>query len=158
MTAERRMLRLIVGVPRQPHEDWVDYIQRSTHRSESLSKKHGATVRVRPQRARTWSLAGKAAASTDQRWIQRLLDWKPWFRTPTHRSVGHPHKRWDDSLVALVGGDWEQAVGNPAVWIAWARLLSMVHSDLHNHGARQPCWSIGASHQQLLDEPGAIFC
>ena len=117
-TTKRRMLRWIVGVPRQPQEEWADYIQRATHRSENLSRGHGATDWVRLQRTRKWSLAGKAASSTDGRWTHRLLDWKPWFRTLAHRSVGHPYKRWDDSLVAIVGGDWPKAVSDPAVWIA----------------------------------------
>jgi len=33
---KRRLLRWIVGVPRQPQEEWTDYIQRATHTSEDI--------------------------------------------------------------------------------------------------------------------------
>ena len=38
-TTRRRMLRYIVGVRRKQDESWVEYVQRSTHKSEDLSKK-----------------------------------------------------------------------------------------------------------------------
>ena len=108
----------MVSVPRHPPEQWVDYIQRATHRSLELANRHGATNWTVLQKERKWALAGKVASSSDGRWAHRLLDWKPWFRAAAQRSVGHPHKRWDDDLVAVVGGDWPAAVRDPLMWCA----------------------------------------
>ena len=56
------------------------------------------------------------AASTDGRWMQRLLDWRPWFRVLPSRDVGRPVRRWEDSFVKLAGGDWTVAARDAALW------------------------------------------
>ena len=119
-TTRRKMLRWIVGVSRQKDEEWVTYIQRSTHKSEDLAHWYGAKDWAQLHRQRKWSLAGKAATSTDGRWMNRLLSWKPWFRTLPRRGVGRPVKRWDDDLVKIAGGDWPAAAQDLAVWEAAA--------------------------------------
>ena len=123
-TTRRKMLRWMVGVTRQVDEEWVDYIQRATHRSEHLAHTHGATDWAQLHRQRKWSLARKAATSTDGRWMSRLLAWRPWFRILPLRGAGRPVKRWDDDLVKIAGGDWPAAARDPAVWEAAAAAYS----------------------------------
>ena len=79
-TTRRKMLRWIVSVPRQLDEEWVDYIQRATHRSEELAARQGHVDWVSLSRQRKWILAGRAARSSDGRWMHRVLSWRPWFR------------------------------------------------------------------------------
>jgi hypothetical protein len=119
-TTRRKMLRWIVAVPRQPEEDWVEYIQRATHRSEELAARHGSIDWITLSRQRKWTLAGKAASAVDGRWMQRILSWRPWFRIAPHRCVGRPNKRWEDDLVALAGDDWPDSARNAAIWEAAA--------------------------------------
>ena len=70
------MLRLIVGVRRRPNETWVEYMQRSTWRSEELAAKYKLTDWCDLQRKR------------QQQMPARILEWTPWFRTNTTRSEG----------------------------------------------------------------------
>ena len=115
-TTRRRMLRWMVGVPRQPEEEWPDYVQRATHRCEELASIHSATDWLTLQRRYKWRLAGKAAVSTDGRWPNRLLAWRPWFRTIPYRDVGRPVKRWEDDLTALAGGGWAETAQDSEMW------------------------------------------
>ena len=110
------MLRWMVGVPRGPEESWPDFVQRATHRCEDLAGSHGATDWLTLQRRAKWRLASKAATSTDGRWTNRLLAWKPWFRSFPSRVVGRPVKRWDDDLSALAGGDWADSAQDTEMW------------------------------------------
>ena len=103
-------------MPRRPEETWPDFIQRATHRSEDLASTHGAVDWVVLQRTQTWRLAGRASQSTDGRWTKKLLDWKPWFRVFPHRDVGHPHKRWEDDVTKLAGGDWPEKAEDKDLW------------------------------------------
>ena len=114
------ILSRMVGVARHVDEDWVTYIKCATYRSEDLAHKYGAAEWVLQQRRRKWNLAAKAAASDDGRWTNRLLAWRPWFRTLPRRGVGRPVKRWDDDLVELAGGDWPAAARDPVIWAAAA--------------------------------------
>ena len=59
ITTRRKMIRWIVSVPRAPDEDWVDYIQRATHRSEELAARHGSIDWATVCRQRKWTLASK---------------------------------------------------------------------------------------------------
>ena len=115
-TTQRRMMRWIVGVPKHESEDWPDYIKRSTHASQDLFTKHGATEWVSLFRATKWKFAGQCCRQADARWNRKLLEWKPWFRTTPYRAVGHPHLRWDDGFVAICGGDWIQAAKDETLW------------------------------------------
>ena len=120
ITTRRKMIRWIVSVPRSPNEEWVDYIQRATHRSEELAARHGSINWATVSRQRKWTLASKAATCAEGRWMHRILSWRPWFRIAPRRCVGRPCKRWDDELVALAGDDWPDFAHNAAVWDAAA--------------------------------------
>ena len=117
-SAQRRMLRWMVGTPKQPQEDWVDFLKRSTQVSEELARKHGVCDWVTTQRSRKWTLAGAMARQKDGRWSCRLLDWRPWFRALPRRHVGHPRLRWSDSIVKAAGGSWIEAAQDAGLWAA----------------------------------------
>ena len=96
LRTQRKMLRWIVQTIRLPEENWVEYIKRATHVAEDVAATHGSKNWVQLQRRRQWMLAGKVASAEDDRWSNRILGWKPWFRSLSCRPVGHPCKRWDD--------------------------------------------------------------
>ena len=97
-TSRRRMLRLIVGVRRRPNETWVEYMQRSTWRSEELAAKSKLTDWCDLQRkCKKKQMVQKVKTMQSDRWPARILEWTPWFRTNTTRSQGRPKKRWSDS-------------------------------------------------------------
>ena len=115
--ARRKMLRWMTCVGRHVDEDWVEYIQRATHRSEDLAAQHGASDWIELQRRRKWKLAGRSAKQTDGRWSTRLLNWQPWFRTTPRRDIGHPRKRWEDDLTKLAGS-WTAVATDEGMWKA----------------------------------------
>ena len=117
-TTRCRTLSWMVGFRRGPDETWVEYMKRSTSKSEELAASCGAADWVTMQRTKKWKLAERTASQTDGRWNHRLFSWKPWFRVAPHRDVGRPCKRWDDDIVHLAGGDWPTTVSDPAVWEA----------------------------------------
>ena len=55
-------------------------------------------------------------AIADNRWSTRLLDWRPHFRCHPYRLVGRPLTRWQDCLVKMAGGDWQE-VARTDVWV-----------------------------------------
>ena len=114
--ARRRMLNRIIGHKRWPEESWVEFIQRTTHRSEDLAKQHKLEDWVELQRRRKWEFAGKVARLPRERWCLRLLGWRPWFRCHPRRRVGRPLKRWSDDLVAFAGGDWQNTARDEGMW------------------------------------------
>ena len=117
-STRRKMIRWIVGVARHRDEEWVEYIQRATHRSEELASSHGASDWNQLQRQRKWRLAGKAATCIDGRWTRRLLPWRPWFRAFPQRCAGAPMKRWVDDIANFAGGDWAKIAQDTAAWQA----------------------------------------
>ena len=91
------MLRLIVGVRRRPNETWVEYMQRSTWRSEEARCKVQADrlVRSPAKTQRKQQMVQKVKTMQSDRWPARILEWTPWFRTNTTRSEGRPKKRME---------------------------------------------------------------
>ena len=115
-STKRRMLRRMVRTTRRQDETWPEFVRRATHVSEDAAHQHGATDWVVLQRHRKWKLAGKIASREDGRWSKKLLSWKPWFRCEPKRSVGHPTLRWEDDLVRVAGGDWQNAACSLELW------------------------------------------
>ena len=66
-TTQRRMMRWTLGVVKLNGEEWPDFIKRSTHRSEEMFYKHGATDCVNRWRAAKWKYAGLCCRQTDGR-------------------------------------------------------------------------------------------
>ena len=113
----RRMLRMMLSPRRQPEEDWIDYVQRSTAHVEALSTKHGYQDWLTTQRSRKWRFVGKVVTDTCGKWSTRLLSWRPWFRTLPARNVGRPKLRWAHDLEHYCGGDWQERAADKALWI-----------------------------------------
>ncbi|GFS18994.1 endonuclease-reverse transcriptase [Elysia marginata] len=53
-----------------------------------------------------WKWAGHVARLQDDRWTQRVTEWKPRHR----RSRGRQIQRWQDDIVQRKGTTWEQDV------------------------------------------------
>ena len=101
------------------HEDWVDWIRRTTHLAEEHCQRAGLEDWVAAVRRKHWRWAGHLARRTDGRWSSQLLSWVPLGR----RSRGHPCKRWSDALdeyffktVGLPRGSWQVVAMDRLQW------------------------------------------
>ena len=112
----RRMLRWMLRAKRRPQEDWVAFVQRTTHWSEDAASDAGLTPWPEQHRLRVWRLAGRAVSASDGRWTKRLLAWRPWFRALACRHVGRALKRWDDLITQYAGGDWVRTAADQDLW------------------------------------------
>ena len=112
--AQRRMLRRICGSSRRPEEDWVAWIQRTTHYAEQCLENSGADSWVLAQRSMKWRWAGKVARMRSDRWAQLALLWEP---DVGHRRVGRPCRRWSQDLEEFFGeGIWFLCAQNALAW------------------------------------------
>ena len=116
LTTQRKMMRIMLGAGRRPDEDWVDFIKRTTHTSESLMLELGCESWVKSHRRKKWQFLRKMASTTEQKWAKRILLWKPFFRCCPERCVGHPYSRWGDRIDDLVGGDWLVHAADGEIW------------------------------------------
>ena len=105
VTTERRMLRAMLCKRRRPDEDWIAFVQRTTHEAESNMSQAGYGTWVEQYRTKKWRFAAKSAQSLDNRWNKRLLQWRPFFRCSHARSVDRPRLRWDDPIAAIANGN-----------------------------------------------------
>ena len=105
-TTRRRMLRIMLCTRRRPDESWIEFIKRGTAEAESRMMSSSYACWVPGYRRHKWRFVGKTVRATDERWSKRLLDWQPHFRCWPHRSVGHPHLRWEDAFTKIAGGEW----------------------------------------------------
>ena len=94
----RKMLRWMIKPSRRIDEEWPEYVQRATNLCEDIASNSGCKDWNTVQNTRKHALAAKCFLCNDKRWSKRLLHWKPWFRCVATRNVGHPVKRWTDSL------------------------------------------------------------
>ena len=121
-TAQRQMLRVILGRGRQPLapraasestsstgssaemsegdstevlESWVQWKQRSTREVLQILDKLGISEWTEQQASRYWQWAGHVARRHDGRWSKRVLLWTPQGIRPR----GHPYRRWEDKLL-----------------------------------------------------------
>eukprot|EP00973_Karenia_brevis_P016410 2247836-Karenia_brevis.AAC.1 len=81
-------------------ETWVEWIKRATHIAEEAAAKMKITDWVIEQRKRKWRWAGHLLRRADGRWSTKMMLWMP---AEGHRHVGHPRKRWLDSIMACLG-------------------------------------------------------
>jgi hypothetical protein len=124
-TAQRRMLRWILGSGRKPlapsenddsedddisepeeieceadmtQESWLDWIRRTTKVAEEHLHKSGLDDWVTAVRRKKWRWAGHLARRSDGRWDRRLLTWSP---LEGRQNRGRPCKRWSSDLDAF---------------------------------------------------------
>ena len=107
----------MLGVRRQPDEDWVHFVKRATHASESAFRSHGCESWLALYICRRWQFPSKLISRGDSRWTLRLLHWQPWHFCLPHRGVGRPRQRWTDVFVEHCGDSWESAAASdPLLW------------------------------------------
>ena len=119
------MLRSIVGVRRLTSrddagnvvlEDWVAWVQRSTHIAEVSRQQHRVAEWVEEITRRKFRWAGHVARRQDGRWTREVLDWS----LQGYRAQGRPSMRWTDSLNKFFyGGTTSSAVG-AQTWVTQA--------------------------------------
>ena len=115
---------------RRTDEDWVEFVKRSTHESEDLAEKYGASDWNTLQILAKWRFAGKTGRHTDFRWSTRLLAWKPWFQHLPLRRVGRPDTRWEDLFVKEMGSEWEKYTRDEDLWAIKAKQSELaIHID-----------------------------
>eukprot|EP00959_Pyramimonas_sp_CCMP1952_P076446 1597398-Pyramimonas_sp.AAC.1 len=96
-SAQRRMIRMILGARRLPDEDWVGFIKRSTSAASYLAQKYGVRDWVDDFQDTKSRLRDKMQSAPGGRWGTRLLDWHPWHHVHAQRHVGRQRKRWQDT-------------------------------------------------------------
>ena len=94
----RAMLRKMFYSHRAETEEWVDFIQRTTHKSEECMRAYGSVNWIEIYKRRKNKFAQSTVSREDNRWSKRLMHWFPLHGLG--RSVGHPRKRWSDDLDA----------------------------------------------------------
>jgi len=75
-SARRSMLRKIVGVVRHQDEDWVDWIQRATHKSLNWAVRAGVRVWSDLHFEKKWMWAGHVARRSSDTWLHRVTMWR----------------------------------------------------------------------------------
>ena len=106
LRAERKMLRLVFGMPRrlvsQPDgtapETWVDLIKRATATAEESMTAAGSESWVQQFRRQKWSWAGASCRSNDDKLFTKAMCWSPELKHGTMRSQGGPTMRWGGCL------------------------------------------------------------
>ena len=112
ITARRRMLRYVFRIHRRRQDQdgelkiWVEFVQNSAHNVDRIAKIHCLNTWTHTYRARKWRFAGQLARQCDHRWSKQILDWKP--NGGIGRSQGAPRTRWQDQIVKLAGGEWQE--------------------------------------------------
>ena len=115
-TAQRKMLRTMLCKRRRPDEEWVSFLKRTTALVESRMQQLGYKTWIGESRAKKWRFASRTVMTVDNRWSKRLLEWTPFFGCVARRSVGHPHCRWEDSIIEVAGSNWPAAASDSELW------------------------------------------
>ena len=108
-TTWRKMLRYVFRLHRRnltgcEEESWIDYLQRTARRAETLATLHGLDNWVHKYREKKWHFARRVAAHTDGRWSNVVLNWRP--NMGVGRYPGRPFTRWLDCIENFAGGNW----------------------------------------------------
>lgn len=62
-----------------------------------------------------WKWAGHISRREDERWSQKVLDWRP---RSGHRNRGKPLARWSDDIAKAAGPMWRRKAKDRSVWSA----------------------------------------
>ena len=74
----------------------------------------GSVDWISAHRKMKWRLAGKAARSTDLRWTNQMLNFRPSHGQGRRQS--RPFKRWTDDIIEIAGGDWAAVSSDENMW------------------------------------------
>ena len=127
--ARRSMLRKLVGARRAPTEDWIDWIQRATHKALHWSARAGVREWGHFDFERKWIWAGHVARSSAQTWLYKVTSWRDsaWQRLSddigmqrvTRPSTGRWMK-WEDPIRRYCSAQglkaWEELAADREQW------------------------------------------
>ena len=129
-TAQRKMLRQVLGIPWGPEADELDNVESfvtwitfATSKIKGFVETGALLDWVSEQRKRKWKWAGHCARRTDNRWTRRFLD----FQLPTSRARGRPRARWSDDIVKFLQS--EGMIGPEESWIDVAQSREFWNQD-----------------------------
>ena len=135
-SARRAMLRRIVGLPRGADEQWLSWIQRSTHHALAAAKRVGLTEWGHTHYERKWNWAGHIARRDAHSWLHKVTFWRDsaWqlaaLELP-NRFLRPERRRWmkfEDPLrrycTVLALGPWSLIAPDRPVWSTHAKPFS----------------------------------
>ena len=107
-STQHAMLRKIAGARRQPSEDWLDWLKRSTRRALAAAKEHKIRMWHEAHIKQKWTWAGRVMQMPAYRLARRAVEWRDsaWQATeallPSALRVRRPTRshwfRWEDEL------------------------------------------------------------
>ena len=112
----RRMLRYVFRLHRSVGEPWVEYIERSAHQVDKITKEYGMQDWLTTYRLRKWRFAGALARKEDERWSTLLISTTP--MGGSGRKAGRPWTRWSADFENFAGGNWLQVAKRQPEWSA----------------------------------------
>ena len=124
---QRRMLRSIIGWPRNSAEDWRANMRRMNERLETTMELHPMQLWTHRLYLKQCRLATSFASKTNKWPIlaaswNPLDDWKLNFVTKPRRRRGRPSCRWDDRLSNFaecrLKSSWPEAAKRRQQWVA----------------------------------------
>ena len=126
-STQRRMLRSIIGWPRNSAEDWRANMRRMNEKLETTMELHPMRLWTDRLYLRQFRLATSFASKTNKWPIlaaswSPLDDWKLNFVTKPRRRRGRPSCRWDDRLANFaecrLKSSWPEAAKRRQQWVA----------------------------------------
>ena len=126
-STQRRMLRSIIGWPRNSAEDWRANMRRMNEKLETTMELHPMQLWTDRLYLRQFRLATSFASKTNK-WPMLAASWSPlddWklnFVTKPRRRRGRPSCRWDDRLSNFaecrLKSSWPEAAKRRQQWVA----------------------------------------
>jgi hypothetical protein len=137
-TAQNAMLRRIVGTPRQPDEEWVSWIRRSTHSARKAADNAGVRSWLQRSAESKWSWAGHVARRSATTWLWRTVSWRDSeWNALARLALGHhrplrPNRqrrmRWEETIHRFCHihglGCWQTAAGDRELWASLKELFA----------------------------------
>ena len=129
-SARRAMLRRMLGARRAPEEDYVEWIQRSTHKAERIAEQVGARIWEKAHWSSKWAWAGHVVRRPAEAWVYRTTCWRDsrWQALVAQSSLRplRPARRrwtrWEDMVVQFCKktglGEWTELAHDRASWAA----------------------------------------
>ena len=132
-SARRSMLRKIVCTGRNQDEQWIEWIQRATHKALNWSNRAGVREWVGLHFERKWLWAGHVARRGQDTWLHRVTTWRDSAWQSLASEMGsfrerRPSRRrwmkWEDPLRRFCSEQglpqWTDLATNREQWAAYA--------------------------------------
>ena len=123
-SVQRAMLRRMFGPGRQPDEEYIHWIRRSTKVAEERSRRAGIKCWSQHHRQLKWRWAGRLANMTDEPWARKVTLWRDSVWQLEHGAIAtRPRRdclgnrlRWEDEIQRFTEqsslGPWQHATLN----------------------------------------------